>query len=178
MYTGAFHPLKTNNSVLRNTHCQPILCFQTDSMSFGYIEPQDNDILKIGIVMWPGFHGNQETDLGKIYGFWMILPQQMRYHGNRMSDFQNKSFFVERILRKSMLAIICLNFTVSTIFLVNNGHRAIKMHVKKFQYCRAGHIWSSFFPSVKYLPHPILQTPLTPSHTTIPFTLFLLSPCT
>ena len=27
----------------------------------------------------------------------------------------------------------------STIFLVNNGHRAIKVHVNKVQYCRAGH---------------------------------------
>ena len=33
----------------------------------------------------------------------------------------------------------CLNFTFSTIFLINNGHRAIKVHVNKVQYCRAGH---------------------------------------
>ena len=39
-----------------------------------------------------------------------------------------------------MLAIICLNFIFSTIFLVNNGHRAIKVHVNKVQYCRAGHL--------------------------------------
>ena len=37
------------------------------------------------------------------------------------------------------LAIICLNFTISTIFFVNNSHRAIKVHVDKVQYCRAGH---------------------------------------
>ena len=27
--------------------------------------------------------------------------------------------------------LFCLNFTFSTIFLVNNGHRAIKVHVNK-----------------------------------------------
>ena len=43
-----------------------------------------------------------------------------------------------RILEKSILAIIRLYFTFSTIFLVNNGHRAIKVHVNKVQYCRAG----------------------------------------
>ena len=36
-----------------------------------------------------------------------------------MSDF----------LGKSMLAIICRNFTFSTIFSINNGHRAIKVYV-------------------------------------------------
>ena len=30
--------------------------------------------------------------------------------------------------------MICLNFTFFTIFLVNNGHRAIKVHVNKVQY--------------------------------------------
>ena len=29
---------------------------------------------------------------------------------------------------------------ISQIFLVNNGHRATKVHVNKVQYCRAGHI--------------------------------------
>ena len=37
---------------------------------------------------------------------------------------------------KSILAIIRLNFTFSTISLVNNSHRAIKVHVNKVQYCR------------------------------------------
>ena len=56
----------------------------------------------------------------------------MRNHGNQMSDFQKNSLF----LGNSFLAIICLNFTFSTILLVNNGH--IK-HVNRVQYCRAGH---------------------------------------
>ena len=51
-----------------------------------------------------------------------------------------KIFFWLKILRKSILAIICLDFTFSTIFLVNNGHRAIKVHVNKVQCCRVGHI--------------------------------------
>ena len=63
------------------------------------------------------------------------LPQQMCYHGNRMSDFHKNTLFVEKLF----LAIICLNFTFSIIFLVNNGHRATKVHVNKVQYCRAGH---------------------------------------
>ena len=57
--------------------------------------------------------------------------------------------FCWKIHRKSILAIICLNFTFSTIFLVNNGHRAIKvgLHVNKVQYCRAGHLcFPIFFP--------------------------------
>ena len=33
--------------------------------------------------------------------------------------------------RKSILAIFLLNFTFSTIFFVNNGHRAIKVHVNR-----------------------------------------------
>ena len=37
------------------------------------------------------------------------------------------------------MAITLLNFTFSAIFLVNNVHRAIKVHVNKVQYCRAGH---------------------------------------
>ena len=45
------------------------------------------------------------------------------------------------MLEKSILAIIRLKFTFSTIFLVNNGPRAIKVHVNKVQYCRAGHIF-------------------------------------
>ena len=54
--------------------------------------------------------------------------QQMCYHGNRMSDFPKKSFFVEK---KINFGSFCLNFTFSTIFLVNNGHRVIKVHVNK-----------------------------------------------
>ena len=37
------------------------------------------------------------------------------------------------------------NFTFSTIFLVNNGHRAIKVNVNEVQYCRAGDL---MIPSV------------------------------
>ena len=55
--------------------------------------------------------------------------------------FSKKISFCRRILRKSILALICLNFTFSTIFSVKNGHRAIKVHVNKVQYCRAGHIF-------------------------------------
>ena len=47
--------------------------------------------------MWPGFHENQGSDLDKVCGF-LTLPQQMRYHGNRMSDFKNSSLFVEKFL--------------------------------------------------------------------------------
>ena len=54
-----------------------------------------------------------------------VLPWQ------RDVRFSPKLFFCLKILRKSILAIICLNFTFSTIFLVNNGHRAIKVHVNK-----------------------------------------------
>ena len=54
--------------------------------------------------------------------------------------FSKKFSFCGNILEKSILAIIRLNFMFSTIFLVNNGHRAIKVHVNKVQYCRAGHI--------------------------------------
>ena len=57
-----------------------------------------------------------------------------------ISDFTPNALFVEKLHRKSILAIICLNFTFSTIFLVNNSHRAIKVHVNMVQYCRAGHI--------------------------------------
>ena len=39
--------------------------------------------------------------------------------------------FPKILLRKSILEIICLIFTFSTILLVNNGHRAIKVHVNK-----------------------------------------------
>ena len=52
--------------------------------------------------------------------------------------FSPKFSFCWKIHRKLIKAIICLNFTFSTIFLVNNGHRAIKVHVNKVQYCRAG----------------------------------------
>ena len=52
--------------------------------------------------------------------------------------FSKKFSFCSKILRKSILAFICLNSTFSAIFLVNNGHRAIKVHVNKVQYCRAG----------------------------------------
>ena len=50
--------------------------------------------------------------------------------------FSKKISFCWKTYEKS---IICLNFIFSTIFLVNNGHRAIKVHVNKVQYCRAGH---------------------------------------
>ena len=46
--------------------------------------------------------------------------------------------FCRKILEKSILANICLNFTFCIIFVLNNGHRAIKVHVNKVQYCRAG----------------------------------------
>ena len=51
--------------------------------------------------------------------------------------FSLKFSFCWKLLGKSILAIICLNFTFSTVSLVNNGHKAIKVHVKKVQYCRA-----------------------------------------
>ena len=50
-----------------------------------------------------------------------MLPWQ------QMSDFPKHSRFVE----KSISAIICLNFTFCTNFLVKIGHRAIKVHVNK-----------------------------------------------
>ena len=65
------------------------------------------------------------------------LPQQTCYHGNWMSDFQRNSLFVEKFLENSFFAIVCLNFTFSIIFLVNNGHRATKVHVNKVQYRRS-----------------------------------------
>ena len=59
--------------------------------------------------------------------------------------FSKKNSFRLKIREKSILAIICLNSSFSIIFLVNNGHRAIKVHVNKVQYCRAGtvtmHAW-------------------------------------
>ena len=60
-----------------------------------------------------------------------MLPQHMCYHGNQMSNVPQNSFFVEKIIRKLILAIICFNFTFSTIFLVKNSHIAIKVHVNK-----------------------------------------------
>ena len=45
--------------------------------------------------------------------------------------YQKSYLFVEKFLE---------NFTFSIIFLVNNGHRATKVHVNKVQYCRAGHL--------------------------------------
>ena len=60
----------------------------------------------------------------------LTLPLRMSYHGNRMSDFHKNSYFVENLI-ETILSIICLNFTFSTIFLANNGHRAIKVHVNK-----------------------------------------------
>ena len=56
--------------------------------------------------------------------------------------FSTNLSFCWKIHRKSILAIICLNFTFSSIFLVNIGHRGIKVHVNKVQYCRAGHNYS------------------------------------
>ena len=44
----------------------------------------------------------------------------MRYHGNWMSDFPKHSLSLNQ-------SSICLNLTCSTIFLVNNDHRAIKI---------------------------------------------------
>ena len=41
-----------------------------------------------------------------------------------------------------------------TIFLINNGHRAIKVHVNRVQYCRAGHI--SLFYSTMTLISPVM----------------------
>ena len=61
----------------------------------------------------------------------LTLPQQMCFPGNGMSDFPKNYIFVEKLFKKSISAIICLNFTFSTIYLVNNGHRAIKVHVYK-----------------------------------------------
>ena len=53
--------------------------------------------------------------------------------------FSKKCSSCWKILRKSIFAIICLNFTFSIIFLINDGHRAIKLHVNEVQYCRAAH---------------------------------------
>ena len=54
---------------------------------------------------------------------WILtLLQQTCLHGNQMSDFPENAFFVDTFLYN----VICLNFTFSTIFLVNNDHRAIK----------------------------------------------------
>ena len=69
-----------------------------------------------------------------------MLPQQTNYHGNWISYLQKISLFVENFLENQFWQFICLNFTFSTIFIVNNGHRAIKVHVNRVQYCRAGHI--------------------------------------
>ena len=63
-----------------------------------------------------------------------ILTQQMRYYGNIVLDFHKNSLFVEKFLRNQFLTIVCLNFIFSTIFVVNNGHRAIKLYIN----CRAG----------------------------------------
>ena len=65
--------------------------------------------------------------------------RQMRYHGNQTSDFPIHSLCVGKINIKSSLAIICFHLTFSTIFLLNNGYRTIKVNVDKVQYCRAGH---------------------------------------
>ena len=54
--------------------------------------------------------------------------------------FSEKILFLLKIPGKLFLAIICLNFTFSIIFLVNTGHRATKVHDNRVQYCRAGHI--------------------------------------
>ena len=89
--------------------------------------------------MWPGFHGNQGGDFDKFCGYWRdpnkCLTTATRY------QFFKKISLCWKLLRNSFLGIICLNFTFSTIFLVNNSHRTIKVHVNKVQYCRAGHIW-------------------------------------
>ena len=69
----------------------------------------------------------------------LMLPQPTSDHGNRMSDFKKRSLFLKKNLRKSILAIICLNFTFLQFFLVNKGHRTITGHVRKVQYWRAGH---------------------------------------
>ena len=57
--------------------------------------------------------------------------------------FSKKNLFLLKNSRKINFSNYLLNFTFSTIFLVNNGHRAIKVHVhvNKVQYCRAGHIF-------------------------------------
>ena len=61
----------------------------------------------------------------------LTLPQQTCYHGNRMSDFPNNSFFVDKFLGNQFWQLFASIFTFSTIFLVNTGHRAIKVHVNK-----------------------------------------------
>ena len=46
----------------------------------------------------------------------------------------------------SMLTITCFCLTFSTVSLLNNDIRAIKVHVNKPQYCRAGHSVSHVQP--------------------------------
>ena len=86
---------------------------------------------------------------GKICGF---VPWQPDVR------FSKTSVFCLQIHRKSVLANICLNFTFSTIFLLENGHRAIKVHVKKVKYCRAGHFvdMHMFFPDSHCGCHEVL----------------------
>ena len=53
--------------------------------------------------------------------------------------FSEKFSFHSKIPGKLFIAIICLNFTFSIIFLINYGHKATKVLVNKVQYHIAGH---------------------------------------
>ena len=70
-----------------------------------------------------------------------MLPQQTHDHDKRKSDFPPKFLLLENSLKIyfSIFAVI-LHF-LPFFFIVNNGHRAIKVHVNEVQYCRAGHIY-------------------------------------
>ena len=74
----------------------------------------------------------------KFVGFDITLTSTLPWQPD--VTFSKTFSFYWKIHRKSILAIICHNFTFSVVFLVNNGHRAIKVNVSKAQYCRAGHI--------------------------------------
>ena len=66
-----------------------------------------------------------------------MLPEQMCNHGNHVRLKKN-SLSVEEFLENHFWP----QFYIFYHFLskINNGHRAIKVHVNKVQHCRASHI--------------------------------------
>ena len=54
-----------------------------------------NLLIFIGIAMRPGFPGNKEIDLARFVDFY--VTEQMRYHGDQVSDFPKNCLFIEKV---------------------------------------------------------------------------------
>ena len=72
----------------------------------------------------------------------VILPRfvDIRCYPNKCLTMATGCQIIKKVLfvLNNSWKINFTNFTFSTIFLENNGHRGIKEHVNKVQYCRVG----------------------------------------